>query len=553
MKAMGLGVRSACVLLAAAGVASARADKPGQSQMPVAADAAAQIQVVRSGNPFAIDAAPRFTVTTRGRVLNQPVWGPMADGEPLHPAPASEPVRPESTDERGNCDFTETYSGANFSNGGSLIAQAGMAEGESAAVQFVIPASHFPVRIRLSEILWATQNATVQTTTGYAVSWYSGNPATGAFIDGYVADGVILPYIQLPIGSSAVNVQVTVDPQDPQQIVIPAPLDGSNSFTVEFRISEHNAPSPNGCTVPTPIASNAFPTTDTNGLSQPSRNWLFGLNCGLFGCPANGGWATFADLPGFCRPSGDWNIRVTYERVNCGPATGACCFTSGACTDDQTTTTCQQAGGTYRGDNTTCATQTCPVSTQACCFSSSQSCIDLTPANCTGFGGTLGGAGTSCATYVCFPIGACCLPNGTCVDAVSPATCSSQGGQFRGNATTCATQNCPPPVGACCSPAGFCAEFTQANCNAVGGTWKGAGTSCIDGNSNGTADACETQAPCPGDFNNDRVRNTADLSIFLGRFGQNVTPGSTGDLNADGLVNTPDLTIFLGVFGVPCP
>ncbi len=509
--------------------------------------------VARSGNPFAIDAAQRLTFTTRGVTLNEPSWGPKADGEVIGPAALAAELGGQDLPDRGACDFTNTYSSADFANGGSILAQAGMAQGEWAAVQFVVPAAHFPVRIRLSEILWATQNATSPTTTSYTVRWYSGNPQTGTAIDEFTSDGVILPNISLPIGTSAVNVQVLIDAQDPEQIVIPAPLDGSNSFTVAFQITQHNNPSPNPCSVPTPITTNAFPTTDTNGLSQPTRNWLFGVNCGPFGCPANGGWASFQSLPGFCRPSGDWNIRVSYELVNCGPATGACCFSSGACQDGQTSSGCTNAGGTYRGDNSLCSGVTCPIATQACCFVSSQSCLDLSPSNCTGFGGTLGGAGTSCATFVCFPIGACCLPSGNCVNAVSPAQCQSQGGNFRGNATTCASQNCPPPLGACCGGNGFCAEFSQANCNAVGGSWKGALTTCADNNSNGTADACEAPLPCPGDFNGDRARNTVDLTIFLSRFGTSGTPGFQGDMNSDGVVNTIDLTLFLGVFGVACP
>lgn len=62
--------------------------------------------------------------------------------------------------------------------------------------------------------------------------------------------------------------------------------------------------------------------------------------------------------------------------------------------------------------------------------------------------------------------------------------------------------------------------------------------------------------PCPGDMNDDRAVNTADLVFFLGRFGQPAPPGSLGavaDLNGDGLVNTLDLTRFLGRFGQPCP
>jgi hypothetical protein len=59
--------------------------------------------------------------------------------------------------------------------------------------------------------------------------------------------------------------------------------------------------------------------------------------------------------------------------------------------------------------------------------------------------------------------------------------------------------------------------------------------------------------PCPADLNGDRAVNVQDLTIFLGRFGQSVTPGSTGDLNNDGAINTSDLVSFLAAFGVPCP
>jgi hypothetical protein len=57
---------------------------------------------------------------------------------------------------------------------------------------------------------------------------------------------------------------------------------------------------------------------------------------------------------------------------------------------------------------------------------------------------------------------------------------------------------------------------------------------------------------CLGDFNNDGERNTLDLTMFLGKFGQVVGPYGVGDMNGDGAVNTLDLTAFLGVFGIPC-
>lgn len=58
--------------------------------------------------------------------------------------------------------------------------------------------------------------------------------------------------------------------------------------------------------------------------------------------------------------------------------------------------------------------------------------------------------------------------------------------------------------------------------------------------------------PCPADLNGDGATNTPDLTLFLGLFGQHISPpGSGADFNADGTVNTPDLTAFLGAFGCP--
>ncbi len=60
--------------------------------------------------------------------------------------------------------------------------------------------------------------------------------------------------------------------------------------------------------------------------------------------------------------------------------------------------------------------------------------------------------------------------------------------------------------------------------------------------------------PCQGDLNGDGLRNVADLTTFLGNFGQTVPPGlPAADFNNDNLINTADLVTFLGNFGVPCP
>ncbi|MBC7772735.1 MAG: hypothetical protein H7210_09600 [Pyrinomonadaceae bacterium] len=420
---------------------------------------------------------------------------------------------------RGSCPETiSSHTDANF-GGGSFTAQAGFAEMEVAAAQYTIPAASFPIKVDLIEMIFATSGATVQTTTQWSILVWSGNPQTGTLVAQYSSDGIILQPIVLPPGTSGVNVQVSVDPGDPDQIIVQAPADGSNSFTVGYRIDEHHNQTANPCFVAPPTNSNAFPTTDVSGLSQPANNWLFGINCGGFGCPANGGWARFSALPAFCRPSGDWVIRATWEPVNCTGAVGACCLASGACSilssadclaqggtyqgdnvqcsqtncpqpgtgaccfsngtcEVRTSASCLSSGGAYQGNDVTCAQANCPQPARACCFPSTGGCLNLTPTNCAAAGGISGPAGSVCATHVCFPMGACCLPSGSCIGPVSPASCASQGGTFQGNATTCANTNCPLPTGACCFLNGFCLVLTQIDCTTGGGLYQGNGSGC---------------------------------------------------------------------------
>ena len=54
-------------------------------------------------------------------------------------------------------------------------------------------------------------------------------------------------------------------------------------------------------------------------------------------------------------------------------------------------------------------------------------------------------------------------------------------------------------------------------------------------------------APCPGDFNGDRIRNGLDLAVILSGWG-----AASGDLNSDGTTNGLDLAIILSGWGA-CP
>ncbi|MEY4770644.1 MAG: hypothetical protein RIQ40_1384, partial [Planctomycetota bacterium] len=56
--------------------------------------------------------------------------------------------------------------------------------------------------------------------------------------------------------------------------------------------------------------------------------------------------------------------------------------------------------------------------------------------------------------------------------------------------------------------------------------------------------------PCPSDFENNRVVDTADISILLLDFG--TCAGCPADLDGNGLVDTADISLLLMDFGA-CP
>ncbi len=58
--------------------------------------------------------------------------------------------------------------------------------------------------------------------------------------------------------------------------------------------------------------------------------------------------------------------------------------------------------------------------------------------------------------------------------------------------------------------------------------------------------------PCPGDANNDRQINAADLSVMLAEFGLPCDAGRWADFNNDGQVDGADLSVLLSRFGGAC-
>jgi len=445
---------------------------------------------------------------------------------------------------QGGCaQEVSSHTDADFT-GGAFVLQAGFAEGETAAVSYLLSASDFPLRIDLMEMIFATSGAIMSTTTQWSVMVWEGLPDSGNLVVQFSSDGEILPHIELPPGTNGVNVAVSVDPGDPDQIIVND--NGSHTFSIGYRIDQHNQQTANPCTTEPSTCCNAFPVTDTSGLAGATGNWLNGINCGPLGCPANGGWATFLQLPSGCTPSGDWVMRATWTPLECdGGDPGACCLPDGDCLD-VTLGSCDVLDGAFEGEGTICGNTNCPQPTEACCFEGA-GCLDLEPASCVPAGGLLQGPGTVCGEIECFATGACCMPDGSCVDGTEQSACQAGDGLYQGHNTICDDADCPAPSGACCFNTGFCLELTDENCASAGAAWAGMLTDCSDADGNDIADACENL--CPSDIDGDTLVGPLDLALVLGFWGP--CDGCDMDIDDDGTVGPMDLALVLGFWG-PC-
>ena len=444
-------------------------------------------------------------------------------------------------------------------DGGTYVAQLGFVVNESAAATYTLPAAAFPIKIDLMEFVVVTSNAQIQVEFRYTIMVWEGTPATGTLIASYTAtnEPAELPFAYIGPGTAGVNIQVSIDPGDPDQIFI-FNSGGSNKFSIGLRVDPATNPGqcagqancPGGsCAASAPTCCNAFPCTDTGGLQQSANNWLNGLNCGPIGCPDNGGWSTFLALRSACRPSGDWVMRATWSSTNCVPEpTGSCCV-SGSCSV-QTQAACQSAGGSWTV-NASCNPNPCPSTTGACCFGNS--CQLLAPAACAGFGGTFIGLGVACGGGGVCPLGACCMPDGACVTGVSSPACAGMSGVFQGVGTSCTPNNCPQPMGACCSATNFCFPLTQASCAGIPGTtWQGPFTIC-EPNPCGVA---QTGACCSGGICivTDAASCTGSNTSFQGAGsacnaqGNNTEPCCRADFDQNGTVAVPDIFAFLAAW-----
>ena len=223
---------------------------------------------------------------------------------------------------------------------GTYVVQAGFEEGESLGAEYVVPEIEFPIRVDRMEVMFATSNATVSTTTRWSVTVWDGTPMEGSQVASFVSDGKIIPHLVMPPGTSGTIIQVVVAPDDAEQIYVYNDS-GMNSYSVTFSIVEHNSPGA-PCLKAPPSYANAFPCTDTSGLQFPGENLINAIDGTL--CVCGSGWFTFASFPSICTPSGDWVMRSAYTPVNCSGDDAACCFENDTCMD-LTPIECASFGG----------------------------------------------------------------------------------------------------------------------------------------------------------------------------------------------------------------
>jgi hypothetical protein len=133
-----------------------------------------------------------------------------------------------------------------------------------------------------------------------------------------------------------------------------------------------------------------------------------------------------------------WNGTIYYT-AHGTVVQGACCLPDGTC-ELRGEIDCANAEGTYRGDNTECATQPPCPQPGACCLVEG-GCDILSEGQCAGINGTYHAHGSLCAAANC-PGGACCLPDGSCVFTVNALCTSEYNGTYWGDGSTCGDQRC---------------------------------------------------------------------------------------------------------------
>jgi hypothetical protein len=457
-----------------------------------------------------------------------------------------------------------------LADGGTAAIQAGFVAGETAAAWLTSPCTG---RIVAVQVFWrsTTGTAGVEIHDSITVRAAGAFPTPGAPL---LSNGAPTELIGPAMQDGGLNEFRFMDKNN--LIPIDVPVTQGQVFVVTFTFAEN--PGPQGPSLATDINGCQ---NGKNSIDEISFGWFnlcfFGVSgdlviravvdCDEVGaCCLPTGVCLSNTSPGNCQNEGG-----TYQgqgsscaQANC-PQPGACCFPEGECQSPLTESACTTQGGTFHGAGSTCGTVNCPQPLGACCFGP-ESCVNLTEGNCAIARGVWGGAFTNCNTFNCFPEGACCMPGGSCFFD-SPDECATAGGTYQGDDVLCASVECPLPFGACCLGNGACLHIPELDCSGIpNATWAGAFTTCVDADLSGTADDCESPQPeCLGDVVSSRTFQPppdgkvdgADLAFLLGEWGPN--PGSPADVvnnttfapPPDGVVDGADLAVFLGAWG-PC-
>lgn len=314
-----------------------------------------------------------------------------------------------------------------LSGGGTGTIQAGFAENESAAAWLTSPCNGNIVAV---QVLWRSSDGSTGQSIEDSITIFNAGtfPTPGAqramLLGPVMNDGFLNEFRYL---------------DENQTIPLSVPVTAGQVFVVSFRFLSNPDPG-NG------------PSVVTDAGCQSGKNAINALGLG---------WVSSCLLG----VSGDFVIRAV---IDCTESQGACCLPNGTC-DVRTQTQCTSAGGSYRGNNTTCNAGTC---SGACCMNDG-TCSSINAGDCQTAGGFFKGVATVCTVDLCK--GACCLPDGTCANLQSRNDCTAAGGTYKGDGTNCGTVSC---TGACCYANGTCQQQTKTACEGGGGLWNGPSTSC---------------------------------------------------------------------------
>lgn len=159
---------------------------------------------------------------------------------------------------------------------------------------------------------------------------------------------------------------------------------------------------------------------------------------------------------------------------------GACCSSSGSCTEESRINCETVVDGVYQGDGTTCAGVGSACQLGACCKNGV--CNYVSRPTCAANTGFWRGAGTNCGGDECDPTGACCAGQNCAgnADAVTSSECQTEGGVYQGDWTSCSSRPADCGKGACCTSSFGCiSNVDMTICTGVlSGSFRGIGTSC---------------------------------------------------------------------------